>query len=94
MNPSHKPVHELADVVRLFGNEFEQHHHPLKQHQRVLNAIAKCRTAALGGHMDQCDQCGHQRISYNSCRNRHCPSPRWIFQVVSNPVFKICLSIA
>jgi tRNA(Ile2) C34 agmatinyltransferase TiaS len=39
----------------------------------VLNAIARCRTAALGGHRDQCDHCGHQTSSYNSCRNRHCP---------------------
>jgi hypothetical protein len=40
---------------------------------KVLNAIERCRTAALGGHRDQCDRCGHQTISYNSCRNRHCP---------------------
>jgi hypothetical protein len=39
----------------------------------VLRAIARCRTAALGGHVDRCDACGHQAISYNSCRNRHCP---------------------
>jgi hypothetical protein len=84
MNSLHKPAYELADVVRRFGEEFEQRHHPLKQHRRVLNAIAKCRTAALGGHVDECDQCGHQRISFNSCRNRHCPKcqgtnrERWI----------------
>lgn len=84
MNASHKPAYELADVVRMFGDEFEQQCHPLKQHKRVLNAIAKCRTAALGGHVDECDHCGHQRISYNSCRNRHCPKcqgtnrERWI----------------
>ena len=40
---------------------------------KVLHAIERCRTAALGGHRDQCDRCGHQAISYNSCRNRHCP---------------------
>lgn len=80
----HKPVCELAEVVRLFGDRFVLHHNPLGQHRRVLNAIAKCRTAALGGHVDACDQCGHQRISYNSCRNRHCPKcqgtnrERWI----------------
>lgn len=51
---------------------------------RTLHAIRRCRTAALGGHVDQCDQCGHLRISYNSCRNRHCPKcqgqqrERWI----------------
>ena len=54
------------------------------EHQRTLNAIAQCRTAALGGHVDRCDGCGHERISYNSCRNRHCPKcqgtnrERWI----------------
>ena len=39
----------------------------------MLDDIAACRTAARGGHVERCDQCGHQRISYNSCRNRHCP---------------------
>jgi hypothetical protein len=39
----------------------------------VMRAIERCRTAALGGHVEQCDACGHQRIAYNSCRNRHCP---------------------
>lgn len=84
MNASHMPAYELADVVRMFGEKLEQQQHPLRHHLRVLNAIAKCRTAALGGHLDQCDQCGHQRISYNSCRNRHCPKcqgtnrERWI----------------
>ncbi len=84
MNSSHKPAYELAHVVNMFGEEFERQLHPRNQHKRVLNAIAKCRTAALGGHVDQCDQCGHQRISYNSCRNRHCPKcqgtnrERWI----------------
>jgi len=40
---------------------------------QVLDAIVRCRTAALGGHLDQCVRCGHQAISFNSCRNRHCP---------------------
>jgi hypothetical protein len=81
-----RPVLELADVVRKFRDLFEDNHHPLKQHKRVLNAIDKCRTAALGGHVDACERCGHQRISYNSCRNRHCPKcqgtnrERWILQ--------------
>jgi hypothetical protein len=41
--------------------------------RRVMRAIEQCRTAALGGHVEQCDQCGHRRVWYNSCRNRHCP---------------------
>lgn len=68
-----KPDHELATVIRLYKTLFTDKHQPLKQHLSVLNAIEKCRTASLGGHVDACDSCGHIRISYNSCRNRHCP---------------------
>lgn len=84
MSVAHKPAYELADVVSLYGAEFEQQYSPQYQHRRVLNAIVKCRTAALGGHIDVCDSCAHERISYNSCRNRHCPKcqgtnrERWI----------------
>ena len=86
MNPLLRPAYELADVIRLHGAQFIQQHNPLKQHQRTLNAIVKCRTAALGGHVDRCDGCGHERTSYNSCRNRHCPKcqgtnrERWILE--------------
>ncbi len=79
-----KPVHELAEIISRYKISFINKHSPLKQHLRVLNALEKCRTAALGGHMDECDSCGHIRISYNSCRNRHCPKcqqtnkERWI----------------
>ena len=78
------PTHELAQVVRRYCEDFIEKHHPLQYHERVLNAIANCRTAALGGHADACDSCGHIRLSYNSCRNRHCPKcqgtqrDRWI----------------
>ncbi len=68
-----KPAHELAEVIREYKTSFTAKHRPLKQHLSVLGAIEKCRTAALGGHVDACDSCGHVRISYNSCRNRHCP---------------------
>jgi hypothetical protein len=66
---------ELADIFRLHGAEFRrQNLSRLSGSQfRVLSALEKCRTAALGGHLWQCDQCGTQKISYNSCRNRHCP---------------------
>ncbi len=79
-----KPVHELAAIIRQYKTSFIVKHQPLKQHLSVLNALEKCRTAALGGHVDECDKCGHLRISYNSCRNRHCPKcqqtnkERWI----------------
>src|SRR5436190_8354715 len=68
-----QPVHELAAIIRQYKTSFIAKHQPLKQHLSVLNALEKCRTAALGGHVDECDSCGHVRISYNSCRNRHCP---------------------
>ena len=66
---------EVADIVRTSGNRFWEHYgsHLAWQHRKVLDAIVRCRTAALGAHRDQCTRCGHQAISYNSCRNRHCP---------------------
>jgi hypothetical protein len=66
---------ELADVLRRHGPIYrEVHAHSLSHEQRrVMAAIEQCRTAALGGHVEQCDTCGHQRIAYNSCGNRHCP---------------------
>ena len=81
-----RPAFELAQIIREYRNSFIANCNPLKHHQRVLNAIEKCRTAALGGHIDQCTDCNHIRISYNSCRNRHCPKcqavnrERWILQ--------------
>jgi hypothetical protein len=70
-----RPPWEVADVIRRAGNRFlERYRGALTWPQRkVLAAIVRCRTAALGGHRDQCVRCGHQVISYNSCRNRHCP---------------------
>ena len=64
--------HELADVLDLVGDKIENI--GLNSWQlRTLSAIRKCRTAELGGHIDACDECGNISISYNSCRNRHCP---------------------
>jgi Putative transposase/Transposase zinc-binding domain len=65
----------MADIVRYAGPGFRERSHRWinGQHLKVLDAIARCRTAALGGHRDQCTDCGHTAISYNSCRNRHCP---------------------
>ena len=66
---------EVADIFRQVGPFYrEDHVTALSSGQRrVMNAIEQCRTAALGGHVEQCDACGHQRIAFNSCRNRHCP---------------------
>src|SRR5487761_976265 len=66
---------EVADVFRRFGPAFrDQHDASLSSAQRhAMIAIETCRTAALGGHVEQCGDCGHQRVAYNSCRNRNCP---------------------
>ena len=70
-----RPTLEVADIVRAAGNRFWEKHksHLAWAHRKVLDAIVRCRTAALGGHRDKCVRCGHLTISYNSCRNRHCP---------------------
>ena len=69
-----RPTVEVADVLHAQGDHFVEQHPWLSAQQRtVLRALARCRTAALGGHLDHCDACGHRVISYNSCRNRHCP---------------------
>ncbi|MGH2404142.1 MAG: IS91 family transposase [bacterium] len=64
---------ELADIVRTHGATYRQTHTLSRAPRRALHAIETCRTAALGGHRDTCDSCGAVQISYNSCRNRHCP---------------------
>jgi hypothetical protein len=68
-----RPRFEVADIVRISAAEYLRTHVSTRAHRRVLRAIAHCRTAALGGHVEQCEGCGKQRIAYNSCRNRHCP---------------------
>lgn len=70
-----QPSFEVADIVRQHGDRFLETHRAwvTGQHRRVLRAIAQCRTAALGGHRDRCDQCAQPALSYNSCRDRHCP---------------------
>lgn len=65
---------EVADIFRLYGEAYRARHPSLSTaQQRVMTAIELCRTAALGGHVEQCDHCGHSRIAFNSCRDRHCP---------------------
>ena len=69
---------DVADVFRQYGDTYraEAGGSLSTAERRVMTAIEACRTAALGGHVEQCDQCGHQRVWYNSCRNRHCPTCR------------------
>jgi hypothetical protein len=71
-----RPTLTVADVFRCHGEAYRAQAGPSLPvtHRRVMTAIETCRTAALGGHVEQCDRCGHTRVWYNSCRNRHCPS--------------------
>lgn len=81
-----RPRVEVADIVRAQADRFIERNRSWLSYQQlaVLRALHCCRTASLGGHVDRCSSCGHQAISYNSCRNRHCPKcqaqarQRWI----------------
>jgi len=71
----HRPTIEIADILRRHGDAYRRDHagHLGRVERRVMSAIVACRTEALGGHVEACDDCGMTRIAYNSCRNRHCP---------------------
>ena len=81
-----RPPLEVGDLIRAAGEAFIERSRQWMRwkHVKVLRAIARCRTAALGGHLDECTRCGHRAISFNSCRDRHCPKcqiaarERWI----------------
>ena len=74
-HPVDQPVLEIAGILRRHGAAYARTHegHLGRVEKRVMSAITACRTAALGGHIEVCDDCGVTRIAYNSCRNRHCP---------------------
>ena len=81
---------EVQDVFLMHGELYRQNHKLPSHILKTMFAIERCRTSALGGHMDVCDDCGYTRISYNSCRNRHCPKcqtlakERWVDTQKSN----------
>jgi hypothetical protein len=64
---------ELADIFRLYADDYRRSHALPYEHLKVMHHIQICRTAVLGGHVEQCDQCAFEQIAYNSCRDRHCP---------------------
>src|SRR5271156_4379235 len=70
-----RPAIEVADILRRHGEAYlrDRAGHVGRTERRVMSAITACRTAALGGHVEACEDCGATRIAYNSCRNRHCP---------------------
>jgi len=81
-----RPRLEVADIFRAASEAYRNRYVPTAEQSRAMTAIARCRTAALGGHLEVCTRCGHQAPAYNSCRNRHCPKcqslaqARWIGQ--------------
>src|SRR3990167_8333299 len=64
---------ELADIFRQYGESYRKTHFLLASQRKVIRAVSVCRTQELGGHLKQCDTCGFEHPTYNSCRNRHCP---------------------
>ena len=100
-----RPTLEVADIVRTHAQPFiERYRTQLSYRQlKALTAIARCRTAELGGHVDDCPRCGHTAISYNSCRNRHCPKcqaqarQRWLTarekELLSTPYFHVVFTL-
>ena len=75
LNDSQSPKEqvELADIFRLHGDDYRRSHTLSYEQRKAMHHIEICRTAKLGGHVEQCNQCGFEQIAYNSCRNRHCP---------------------
>lgn len=100
-----RPTLEVADLIRAQGNRFLDRYRSSFSFQqlKVFRAVQNCRTAALGGHLDSCSSCGHKAISYNSCRNRHCPKcqtqarQRWLAareqEVLPTAYFHVVFSI-
>lgn len=80
----YRPRHEVAEIFRDYGAEYRRTHRLPRHHQKAMRDLERCRTAALGGHVEACDHCGTVQIAYNSCRNRHCPKcqgsarARWV----------------
>jgi len=94
---------ELQDVFQLFGDEYRESHKLSYVQAKAMNAIEQCRTSKLGCHIDTCENCGNVEISYNSCRNRHCPKcqtlskERWIdnqkFNLLNTGYFHVVFTV-
>jgi len=100
-----RPTLEVADILRAQGDRFLERYRSSFDFQQLkaFRAILRCRTAALGGHRDGCSRCGYQTISYNSCRNRHCPKcqaqarERWLAarerELLNNSYFHVVFTV-
>src|SRR5664279_2905948 len=87
-----RPALEVADVFHRHGLEYRQAHgdHLGRTERRVMAAIEACRTATLGGHAEQCTDCGFVRYAYDSCRDRHCPTCQGLLPV---PYFHVVFTV-
>jgi predicted RNA-binding Zn-ribbon protein involved in translation (DUF1610 family) len=100
-----RPAVEVADILRVQGQRFLDRYRSSFDFQQLkaFRALQNCRTAALGGHLDACPQCGFQAVSYNSCRNRHCPKcqaqarERWLAareqELLATPYFHVVFTV-
>lgn len=98
-----QPLHAVSDIVALHGAAYVRQYTPVVQVEKTLRAIALCRTEALGGHVSRCNGCGKEHISYNSCRNRHCPKcqainrEKWIMareaELLAVPYFHLVFTL-
>jgi hypothetical protein len=100
-----RPAVEVADILRVQGQRFLDRYRASFDFQQLkaFRALQNCRTAALGGHLDACPQCGFQAVSYNSCRNRHCPKcqaqarERWLAareqELLATPYFHVVFTV-
>lgn len=90
MKSVRQPIKGVADIFNIYGQQYKMEHKLPVQHLKTMFAIQHCRTAMLGGHIDICGSCNHQQISYNSCRNRHCPKcqglkrEKWVDKLSAN----------
>ena len=73
-----KPDREAADIFKQYYDEYKSNYSVPPHIEKVIQDIISCRTAELGGHVEVCEDCGHTQISYNSCRNRHCPKCQFV----------------
>jgi Zn ribbon nucleic-acid-binding protein len=93
------PRLEVADILRAHGEAYARRHALSIEQRRAMRDILRCRTAALGGHLDVCTTCGEERPAYNSCRNRHCPKcqalpqARWVEQQVERVLPVKCFHV-
>jgi len=82
---------EIQDIFNQYGDTYRKNHKLPLHILKTMIDIEVCRTTELGGHVDECDECGHVRVSYNSCRNRHCPKcqtlakERWLEKRIYYP---------